>query len=141
MGKKRNLAIKKRNYFYIGIDFDNCVVCDWYPEVGLSLGAESVLKDLVKNGHKLILWTLRSEKFLEDAVAWFKSKGIELYGVNENPDFAGDEKSRKVFCDLYIDDKSLMSPLIPYYDAPNDRVLYVADWKKIEQELIDLNLI
>jgi hypothetical protein len=45
----------------------------------MDIGAAEVLKELVA-GHKLILWTLRSEAALAEAVEWFKENGIELYG-------------------------------------------------------------
>lgn len=70
--KRRNLEIENRDYAYIGIDFDNTVVSDLFPEVGLSLGAEPILKKLIANGHKLILWTVRSGEALDKAVDWFK---------------------------------------------------------------------
>lgn len=93
--KRRNLEIENRDYAYIGIDFDNTVVSDLFPEVGLSLGAEPILKKLIANGHKLILWTIRSGEALDKAVDWFKQNDIELFGINENPEFEGDEQARK----------------------------------------------
>ena len=105
------------------------------------MNAESVLQELVERGHKLILWTIRSGKYLEDAVNWCKKKGIELYGVNENPDFLHDEKARKVFFDLVIDDKSIGIPVAAFYDAPRSRVQRVVDWEFLKEELKKLNLL
>lgn len=139
--KRRNLAIEERDYAYIAIDFDNTLVNDLYPEIGLTLNAESVLQELVENGHKLILWTLRSGKYLEDSVNWCKKKGIELYGVNENPDFEHDGNSRKIFFDLVIDDKSPGIPVAAFYDAPRSRIQRVVDWNLIREELKKLNLL
>lgn len=93
----------------IAIDFDGTVVENKFPYVGDSLGAEAFLKALVANGHKLILHTSRSGAYLLDAQEWFAKKGIELYGVNENPDF--NNPGSKLKADLYIDDKSLGAPL------------------------------
>ena len=139
--KRRNLATEERDYAYIAIDFDNTLVSDLYPEIGLTLNAESVLQELVEKGHKLILWTIRSGKYLEDAVNWCKKKGIELYGVNENPDFLHDEKARKVFFDLLIDDKSIGIPIAAFYDAPRSRIQRVVDWSLLREELKKLNLL
>ena len=139
--KRRNLAIEERDYAYIAIDFDNTLVSDLYPEIGLTLNAESVLHELVEKGHKLILWTMRSGKYLEDAVNWCKKKGIELYGVSENPDFLHDEKARKVFFDLLIDDKSIGIPVAAFYDAPRSRIQRVVDWNLLREELKKLNLL
>ena len=139
--KRRNLATKERDYAYIAIDFDDTLVSDLYPEIGLTLNAESVLQELVERGHKLILWTIRSGKYLEDAVNWCKNKGIELYGVNENPDFLHDEKARKVFFDLVIDDKNIGIPVAGFYDAPRNRIQRVVDWGLLKEELKKLNLL
>ena len=73
----------------IAVDFDGTCVTHKFPEMGEDIGAEEVLKKLVKKGDKLILNTMRSNmperNYLDEAVAWFKEKGIPLYGINENP--------------------------------------------------------
>ena len=138
---KRNLELEQRDYAYIGIDFDNTVVSDLYPEVGLSLGAEETLQELVKKGHKLIFFSVRSGISLDKAINWFKDHSIELFGINENPDFDGDEKARKVYCDLYIDDRNIGTPVAAFYDSLRDRVLRVVDWSLLREELKKLNLI
>lgn len=47
---------------------------------------------------------------LQDALDWCNSQGIELYGINENPDQSRNNwsTSRKVYSDLIIDDRSLL---------------------------------
>lgn len=86
----------------ICIDFDGTCVTHEFPKVGKDIGAVPVLKKLVEAGHKLILFTMRSNRhvpnetgdptimdvtgmFLDDAVNWFKQNDIPLYGINENP--------------------------------------------------------
>jgi len=44
----------------INIDFDGSVVTHEYPHVGQDIGAVPVLQKLVENGHRLILFTMRS---------------------------------------------------------------------------------
>lgn len=139
--KRRNLEIENRDYAYIGIDFDNTVVSDLFPEVGLSLGAEPILKKLIANGHKLILWTVRSGEALDKAVDWFKQNDIELFGINENPEFEGDEQARKIYCDLYIDDRSLGIQYDAFFDAPRNKVMRVVNWDSMREQLKLLNLI
>ena len=46
----------------IAIDFDGTCVTHEYPNVGRDIGAAPVLRKLVENGHKLILWTMRDDK-------------------------------------------------------------------------------
>lgn len=56
----------------ICIDFDGTVVNHEFPKTGMDIGAAPVLKELIANGHKLILWTMRSfGNHIEDAVEWF----------------------------------------------------------------------
>lgn len=43
------------------IDFDGTCVTHEFPEVGKDIGAVSVLKELIKSGHNLILFTMRSD--------------------------------------------------------------------------------
>lgn len=95
----------------IGIDFDGTCVTHDYPEVGKDIGAVEVLKQISDKGHLLILNTMRSGKELQDAVDWFNSNGIPLYGVNENPTQKQWTSSPKVYAHLYIDDAALGCPL------------------------------
>jgi hypothetical protein len=46
---------------YIGVDFDGTCVTHEYPNVGKDIGAVPILKKLVEAGHKLILFTMRSD--------------------------------------------------------------------------------
>ena len=55
----------------IAVDFDGACVKHEYPDVGADIGAAPVLLGLVEAGHRLVLWTMRSGKFLQDAVGWF----------------------------------------------------------------------
>jgi hydroxymethylpyrimidine pyrophosphatase-like HAD family hydrolase len=50
----------------IAIDFDGTCVSHEYPLVGKDIGAIPVLKELMSNGHRLILFTMRSNKVDED---------------------------------------------------------------------------
>ena len=45
----------------IAIDFDGTVVTHEFPRISKDIGSISVLKELIKAGHKLILWTMRSD--------------------------------------------------------------------------------
>ncbi len=101
----------------IGIDFDGTVVTHEYPNIGRQIGAYRVLKDLVEAGHKLILNTMRSGEYLQDAVDWFERLEIPLYGINENPTQKEWTESPKVYANLYIDDAALGVPLTVIEDA------------------------
>jgi hydroxymethylpyrimidine pyrophosphatase-like HAD family hydrolase len=94
----------------IAVDFDGTIVEHQYPEIGKEkLFAFQTLKELEKRGARLILWTFRTGKELDDAVEYCKKNGIEFYAVNKNyPEEILDESvSRKIDADIYIDDKNV----------------------------------
>lgn len=96
----------------ISLDFDGTVVTNDYPLIGSDVGSEKILKRLTDQGNKLILYTNRTGKELDEAVRWFKERSIPLFGVNENPAQKVWSKSPKLYSDLDIDDKNLGCPLI-----------------------------
>jgi len=120
---------------YIGIDFDGTCVTHSYPYIGKDIGAIPVLRKLVEKGHKLILFTMRSEKTLADAVRWFKENEIPLFGIQTNPTQVSWTKSPKAYCNLYIDDAGLGCPLKWDKDL-SDRGF--VDWFSAEQMLVKL---
>ena len=98
------------NNIKIAIDFDGTIVEHQYPEIGKEkLFAFRTLKELEKKGARLILWTFRAGKELEDAVEFCRKNGIEFYAVNKNypEEVLDDTVSRKIDADIYIDDKNL----------------------------------
>ena len=118
----------------IGIDFDGTCVTHEYPEIGESIGAEKVLRDLVKNGHQLVLCTMRGHKayegrdLLQEAVDWFEKNGIELFGVNRTPLQDTWTDSPKPYAQMYIDDAALGCPII---ESDISDYPYV-DWEKLD---------
>jgi len=99
-----------KNPLIIAVDFDGTIVEDAYPKVGEPMiFAFDTLKRLQSEGHRLILWTYRSGKKLDDAVAFCKENNLEFYAVNKNfPEEEYDEKySRKIHADLFIDDRNV----------------------------------
>ena len=60
----------------IAVDFDGTCVTHEYPNVGKEIGAAQVLKRITDAGHKIILFTMRSGKELQDAVNWFKENNL-----------------------------------------------------------------
>lgn len=87
--KNGKLTGQKTRKMEICIDFDGTCVSHEFPNVGKDIGAVPVLKKLVDAGHRLILFTMRSNRisvdetedhtimnvqgnFLDDAINWFK---------------------------------------------------------------------
>ena len=94
----------------IAVDFDGTIVEHKYPAIGRELPfATLTLKKLQERGHRLILWTYRYGKELEEAVKFCESKGLEFYAINKSyPEEKVDETfSRKIHADLFIDDRNL----------------------------------
>ncbi len=94
----------------IAIDFDGTIVKDEYPNIGPpQLFAFETMKKMQQQGYRLILWTLREGKKLEEAVAFCKSKGIEFYAINKNyaEETVTDNTIRKIHADIFIDDRNV----------------------------------
>lgn len=106
----------------IAVDFDGTCVKHMYPTIGEDIGAAPILRKLIKNGARLILWTMRSGEHLDDAVRWARYNDIAFWGVNRNPEASAWSSSPKAYAHLYIDDAALGIPLIkpkaerPYVD-------------------------
>ena len=112
----------------IAVDFDGTCVEHDYPAVGMDVeGATAVLRALVANGHRLVLYTMRSGEKLDAAVKWFKDRKIELWAVNENPEQREWTESVKVYADYYIDDAALGCPIM-FIDGVRRPVV---NWAKV----------
>ena len=105
-------------YEFVAVDFDGTLCADAFPEVGAPNQAViDYVKRLAADGSKIILFTSRengTRKLLDEAVAFCKAQEIPLYAVNENPGNPHAAKiglkpsdGRKVYADLYIDDKAI----------------------------------
>lgn len=139
----------------INIDFDGTCVAHSFPNIGADIGAVPVLKRLIDNNHKLILFTMRSDKktpnvsedegikpldgdFLTQAVNWFKEHDIPLYGIQTNPTQHTWTDSPKSYAPLMIDDSALGCPLKT--DKSISKRPFV-DWEKVEWQLEDLGIL
>lgn len=95
----------------IAIDFDNTLFkTDWPDILEPIWGVIERAKEEQRNGAKLILWTCRCGKYLDDAIEACRRVGIIFDAVNENlPEriemFDG-TSSRKVSANEYWDDLS-----------------------------------
>lgn len=126
----------------ICIDFDGTCVTHDFPQVGTDIGAAPVLKELTNQGHRLILFTMRSDNptaekeimrlTLSDAVQWFKTNDIPLYGIQKNPTQKHWTSSPKAYGHLYIDDAAMGCPLIKdVHSRP-----YV-NWDVVREKLVE----
>ena len=96
----------------IAVDFDGTIVEHRYPEIGEERPfAIETLKMLQKDHHRLILWSVREGKLLDDAINWCRERGVEFYAVNrdypEELPQNNEHFSRKLKVDVWIDDRNI----------------------------------
>ena len=110
----------------IAVDFDGTVVKHAYPKIGEDIGAVPVLKEFVKQGHQIVLNTMRSGDLLQEAVDWFAANDIPLTGVNKYPGQETWTQSSKTFAQIYIDDAALGCPTLM-----DERGRIFVDWRTV----------
>lgn len=96
----------------IAVDFDGTIVEHRYPSIGKEIPfAIETLKKLQAQRHRLILWTVREGRLLDEAIAFCRQRGLEFYAVNRDyPEEEAERNghySRKLKADLFIDDRNL----------------------------------
>jgi hypothetical protein len=66
---------------------------------------------LIANRQRLVLWTCREGKLLDDAIEWCRERGVEFYAANRDyPEETTDNNphfTRKLKADLFIDDRNI----------------------------------
>ncbi len=114
-----------KNTKILAIDFDGTIVEDAYPKIGKPrLFAFETLQRLQEKGHRLILWTYRNGKRLQEAVDFCKENGVEFYAVNKSypEEILDGSISRKIHADIFIDDRN-------FGELP--------DWGKIYNDILN----
>jgi hypothetical protein len=121
----------------IAVDFDGTIVEHDYPKIGREIPfATDTLRMLIKDQHKLILWSCREDQLLEDAINWCRDRGVEFYAVNKD---YPEEKveynnhfSRKLKADLFIDDRNIGG--LPDWGVIYDMVTHHKSYKQVIEE-------
>lgn len=95
----------------IAVDFDGTLVVHEYPKIGKEIPfAIDTLKKLQEDMQlRLIMWTVREGKELQEAVEFCRARGLEFYAVNSNYPEESEKHNepRKLKADLFIDDRNL----------------------------------
>ena len=97
----------------IAVDFDGTIVEHKYPKIGREKPfAIDTLRRLASEGHKIILWTSREGRLLEEAIRFCRERGLTFYAVNSDTPtgsltFSDKTASTKLVADVYIDDRNL----------------------------------
>lgn len=97
--------------YIIAVDFDGTLVTNEFPNMGkiIPIMWEKVVQAKL-SGNKIILWTSRNDKALDEAVELCCNNGLVFDAINKNiPEvielFKND--TRKVYADEYWDDKAI----------------------------------
>jgi hypothetical protein len=109
------------NTWIIAIDFDGTIVEDRFPEIGdLKPGAVEAINQLYADGYTIIIWTCRTGINKARAVEFLAKAGIKWHYFNEssiaNLKLHNFNDTRKVYADLYIDDRGLYRPMPQWKD-------------------------
>ena len=95
----------------IAIDFDGTLCEDKFPQIGVEHTAViELMKAHQQRGSEFILWTCRTNQFLDEAIAWCKERGLEFAAINDNHPavIALGWDARKIYADQYWDDKAVV---------------------------------
>jgi hypothetical protein len=129
-----------KNQVIIAVDFDGTVIPEGlYPNGSHHTGlyhAVAVLQSWNRKGYDIVLHTCREGLGLHNAIRWFKLHDVELAAVNSSPrswlwqhEMNVLTFSRKVFANIYIDDRGIGVPL-------DDEGLL--DWFKVDEMVAEL---
>lgn len=127
----------------LAIDFDGTIVEHRYLQIGREIPfAIATLKRLQEERHRLILWTVREGKLLEEAVEFCRARGLEFYAVNcnfpeEKLDVIPACSCRKLKADFFIDDRNLGG--LPDWGVIYKMVHYHWTYEQVQGPLVDLS--
>lgn len=93
----------------IAVDFDGTVVEHKYPQIGKPIPfAIETLKQLQKEGHILLMWSVREGSLLQEAIDYLESNGVSYYAYNKNhPEEDPTKAPRKLDAEIFIDDRNV----------------------------------
>lgn len=95
----------------IAVDFDGTIVTHAYPAIGKERPfAVQTLKMLQREGHRIVMWSVREGELLDEAVEWCRQRGLEFYAVNKDyPEETAEhaQYSRKLKVEMFIDDRNI----------------------------------
>ena len=118
----------------ITVDFDGTIVEHMHPKIGNEIPfATDTLKELIKDGHQLILWSVREDGLLQEAVDWCHRRGVDFWAVNK--DYPEEERSknnhfsRKLKADMFIDDRNIGG--LPDWGTIYQMIKYNETWESM----------
>ena len=113
--KKINIANRETTGKIVAVDFDGTITKDnKFPDVigVVREGCKETIEYIRKN-NKVVIWTCRSGKHLDEAAEFLKANGIEVDGINVD---LYTKTDRKIMADVYIDDKNIFCNEIDWFE-------------------------
>ena len=97
----------------IAVDFDGILCENRFPDIGRPYYEMiSFVRQLIDEGHEVVLWTSRTGDRLAEAAMWCEDRGLHFCAINENaPSNLAQYLSEyptpspKVYADLYLEDR------------------------------------
>lgn len=112
----------------VAIDFDGILCKDAFPEIGKpNYEVISFVRRMQDSGVETVLWTSRVNDRLNEAVDWCVDYGLHFTAINDNTPNNISEygtNPRKVFADLYLDDKTAEMLYDPTLNNLNNMLRY-----------------
>lgn len=106
-----SISLNVIDFMIIAVDFDGTIVEHRYPTIGEERPfATETLKKLIVEGHRIILWTVREGRLLDEAIRFCEERGVKFYAINRNypeENFADGSCARKLNADVWIDDRNV----------------------------------
>ena len=103
------------------VDYTNLLRHEFPPTPPIREDAIEVIPQLAQVGYKLILWTNRDEEGVVEAKKMLKKVKILKYFSAINSDLCI-YRCRKVYADLYIDDKNRIDKHIDWHEIKKDLI-------------------
>lgn len=99
----------------VAIDFDGVLCGNQFPKIGPpNYEVISLVRQMIDEGHEVVLWTSRNGKELSEAIRWCDDRGLHFCAINmpapsNDAEYADKypNPSRKIYADVYIDDHNL----------------------------------
>lgn len=91
----------------IAVDFDGTLCDNAYPGIGkANTHLIALLIAARSRGDKVILWTCREGKLLDEAADWCRFHGLAFDAINRNA-LKYKHAKHKIVADVYIDDRAM----------------------------------